>query len=225
MWDATLYDTTKVTIELRDVVESGVKVWDFDYPSFYEGNAKAAFEQKVLDHYWLRQIGHETVGRFLHQFRTKVREIMPYYQQLYKSVQLMEAIDDPFGNVNMTETFEETVEGDYDSTVEHDNTTSGNTTDKGVTKTLDTAQGAVSNLDNYLTAATKVDNENTVGGTDKGKTETIGGNTTTRSYTHTRQGNHGVNTYAHDMAEYRDILINIDMLVINDLGDLFLGVY
>ena len=40
------YSNSKVTVELRDVVESGVKVWDFDYPSYYEGEAKTAFEKK-----------------------------------------------------------------------------------------------------------------------------------------------------------------------------------
>ena len=81
-----LYDNTGVTVELGELVRNGVNIWDFDYPiprSEIEYNGKvckvdfdkATFEQKVIDHYYFRQIGQETVGRFLHYFQAKVREI------------------------------------------------------------------------------------------------------------------------------------------------------
>ena len=77
------YENTKVTLELREIIESGINIWDFDYPSYYQGDKKAEFEMKVIDHYYFRQIGQETVGRFLHYFRSKIREIMPLYIQRY----------------------------------------------------------------------------------------------------------------------------------------------
>ena len=45
-----LWDNTKQTVELRSIVESGVNIWDFDYPSFYQGEEKKRFEKKVIDH-------------------------------------------------------------------------------------------------------------------------------------------------------------------------------
>ena len=50
-------------------------------------------------------------------------------------------------------------------------------------------------------------------------------NSGTVKHTLTRKGNQGVNTYAHDMIEYRQSFINVDMMVIGALRDLFLLVY
>ena len=77
------YYNTGVTVELGELVDAGFKLFDFDYPSYYQGEQKTAFEQKVIDRYRFRQIGQETPGRFKHLFRTRLREIMPYYIQLY----------------------------------------------------------------------------------------------------------------------------------------------
>ena len=187
-----LYNT-KVTVELRDLVEAGFPIWDFEYPSFYQGEEKKAFEQKVIDHYFLRQIGQETAARWWHQFKARIREIMPYYVRLYETVQIMDAIDDPFGNVDVTETFTQTVTG----------------SSQGAEKFSDTPQGNINNLETHLTNATLTD----------------GSSTSTTTNTYRKQGNQGVNTYAHDMKEYREILLNIDKMIIDDLSDLFLLIY
>lgn len=106
---------SRVTAELREILDAGVKLWDFDYPSYYKGEEKQAFEQKVIDHFYFRQIGAETVGRFLHYFRRTVREIMPYYIQRYKSVELMDDPEiRPLENYNMIEEF--SAEGSEDET-------------------------------------------------------------------------------------------------------------
>lgn len=304
MWMTTLYETSKLTVELCDIVDNGdnsVDIWDFDYPSFYKGAEKKAFERKVIDHYYFRQIGSETVGRFLHQFRTKVREIMPYYIQLYESQALMQSIEDPFGNVDIVETFEQessdtssgtssfhnssntsgTTSGTASGT--STNTTSGtesaesetattNTSNETTSQTVsedkehrfsNTPQGSIENINRYMTEASLDDNSTTTSGT----VATTGGgsNNTTTSGTHsstmddtseattsgtssedatasgdsdssttssgtvkhtfTKKGNQGVNTYAHDVKELRETFLNIDMMIINDLNCLFLGVY
>lgn len=235
------YDNTQVTVELRQLVESGIKVWDFDYPSYYKGEAKAAFEQKVLDHYWCRQIGMETPGRWLHYFRSRIREIMPYYIQLYESEALMQSIDDPFGNVDIVETFEQesTGESSGTSTTESSGSSSGSnsTTNEHINtnerKFSNTPQGSISNLDDYLTEATvettsgndMVDNYHETSTTDKSTGKATGTEKATLKHTFTKTGNQGVNTYAHDMNELRQSFLNIDLSIINELKDLFLQVY
>lgn len=228
MWNRLPYNTTKLTLELRDIVdnkEHPINIWDFDYPSFYEGEAKAEFERKVIDHFYFRQIGQETVGRFLHCFRSKIREIMPYYIQMYKSVETMNAIDDPFGNVDIVETFEQETE---------DNST-GTTTSTGSSSTTEesnrehrfssTPQGSIDNLDNYMTEASKDNDDisNNVSSEASGSSNSQASGTV--KHTLTRKGNQGVNTYAHDMIELRQSFINVDMMIINELNPLFLGVY
>lgn len=184
-----MWDNTKQTVELHSIVESGVNIWDFDYPSFYQGEEKKRFEQKVIDHFYFRQIGQETVGRFLHVFRSRINDIMPWYVKLYDTVKIMDDLEDPFGNLDVTETFRQE--------------TSANDT----RKFSNTPQGSIDNLDNYLTEATVDENGGTM------------------EYTHHRKGNQGVNTYAHDMLEYRETLINIDLMIMNELEDLFLLLY
>lgn len=251
------YDNTGVTVELRQIVESGVKVWDFNYPSFYTGEAKTAFEQKVLDHYWFRQIGQETVGRFLHMFRSRVRDIMPYYIQLYKSEELMANIDDPFATVDVVETYEEERTGQSSVTNENTSTSTSTGTNTGTAsseseshterthlnthKFSNTPQGTIDNIEMYLTEGSIDDGEESEDNTTSGTTESEATSTGTASgtetgtasgtesgtvrHTLTRKGAQGVTTFGHDMIEFRQSFLNIDLMVINELKDLFLQVY
>lgn len=52
----------------------------------------------------------------------------------------------------------------------------------------------------------------------------VTGNTDT-SHTITRKGSSGSRSFNQMLLEYRDTLINIDMLIIKDLGDLFMTIY
>lgn len=251
------YDNTQVTVELRELVENGVDVWAFDYPSYYKGGEKKAFEQKVLDHYWLRQIGQETAGRWLHYFRSRINEIMPYYIQLYESQALMAGIDDPFGNVDIVETYEEERTGRTTGKLSSETTGTSSTentgessgtdtenrghTEEHIRKFSNTPQGSVSNLDNYMTEANveTADDGDTLNGTHSAQTSatstgtasgsqednTEGTEESTTRHTFTKKGNQGVNTYAHDMKELRETFLNIDLMIINELKDLFLQVY
>lgn len=221
------YSTTKVTMELRDVLasldENGqpFKLWDFDYPSYYKGEEKTAFEQKVIDHYLFHQIGVETIARFKHNFKTRIREIMPYYLQMYKSVEIMDGVDDPFGNVDIVETFEQESTGTSSGSSSSNETRSGS--EDSEHRFSNTPQGSINNIDDYMTEAAR-DNKSqdeTVETNGASESENSG----TVKHTLTRKGNQGVNTYAHDMIEYRQSFIDVDMMIIGALHDLFLLVY
>lgn len=84
---------------------------------------------KILNHYKYREIGFETIGRFIDELEITMNEIMPYYYSLYKSADVLNGIDDPFGNVDIVETFEEETSG----------TSKGTTTDNSKGKTNSTA--------------------------------------------------------------------------------------
>lgn len=59
-------------------------IFDFPFPMFDE-SYRAVLEQKILKHFYTREIGLETVGLWKLKLDTKMNEIMPYYNQLYKS--------------------------------------------------------------------------------------------------------------------------------------------
>lgn len=229
MWKEPMFGTTKLTLELRDLVDNGVNIWDFEYPSYYKGEEKAKFEQKVIDHFYFRQIGQETVGRFLHYFRTKVQEIMPYYLQVYKSVEIMNAIEDPFGNVDIVETFEQTREGSSSGSATSSSSTnaSSENSEDLTHKFSNTPQGQIDNIDNYLTEGSKDKSETHSEVTSSGSGTNTSDSESSETVTHTftKKGNQGVNTYAHDIIEFRKSFINVDMMIIEDLNELFLKVY
>ena len=202
-----------VTVELRELVENGVKVWDFEYPTYYQGEEKTAFEQKVLDHFWFRQIGQETPGRFLHMFRSKIREIMPYYIRMYKSAEAFDNDPNPLESYNLEETFIQDSESSGKSGSETEAT--GNNT----RKFSDTPQGSIDNLERYLTEATLEGSE--------GSEKASGTSENTGRVTHTliRKGNIGVQSLGEEYIKNRKAIINVDMMVIDELNDLFLKVY
>lgn len=73
-------------------------VFNFDFPIFDEAY-RSILEKKILKHYYTREIGLETVGLWKLFLDTKLNEIMPYYNQLYKS-QLIEF--NPMYDVDLT---------------------------------------------------------------------------------------------------------------------------
>lgn len=235
------YDNTGVTVELREIVESGVNIWDFEYPVprasiDYNGKTckvdfdKAAFEKKIVDHYYFRQIGQETVGRWLHYFRTRIREIMPYYVQLYEFDAKFRNIEDPLESYNLVETFKQehsnngsvTGSTSSESSLEHSNESDN------FHRLSNTPQGRVENIDDgYLTEATK-DNGSSSGnesGSASGSSEQTSEDSGTVEHTLTKRGNIGVQPLGGEVENIRNAFINIDQMVIDELKDLFLQIY
>lgn len=75
------------------------QIFNFSYPFFTDDPTvvqehpeltgyKEALECKIISHYYLREIASETVGIFKLWLKNKMREIMPYYNQLYLSTLL-----------------------------------------------------------------------------------------------------------------------------------------
>ena len=221
--------------------------------------------KKILSFYKYREIGFETIGRFLDELETSLCEIMPYYNQLYKSVDIMNNIDDIFGNVDIVETFEQDSEGTSKGTSEGSTSGTSNGSSSGTASTnsetssnvnsynknvsSDTPQGNISTSNTGIDSVTHASNiswshdtandSGTTSGTDTSSSEST--NTTTSeasntsnneteehlTHTLTKKGNQGVNTYAHDMLEFRELFMNIEQRIIHDdrIAELFMLVY
>lgn len=84
---------------VKDVLTQAAPiVFDFDFPIFDE-NYRLPLEIKILKHFYTREIGLETVGLWKLKLDTKMNEIMPYYNQLYKT-ELLEF--NPLYDVDLT---------------------------------------------------------------------------------------------------------------------------
>lgn len=67
---------------------------------FFDEEYRPFLCKKILKHFYLREIGCETVGIWKLWMNTRLTEIMPYYNQLYQS-QLLEIL--PFVDTDYTE--------------------------------------------------------------------------------------------------------------------------
>lgn len=213
------------------------KVFNFDFPIFDE-NYRQVLCKKILKHYYTREIAHETVGRWKLALNAKLNEIMPYYNQLYKS-ELLEF--NPFYDVDLTRS----KEGSGTSNRTSNNTEINSGTSKNVssgsgtnnTVTLnrysDTPQNSMDTqgiADSVpLTTVTKVNEDNT---TTNESTDTLTrndsktGNGTeninnTDKYIEKVKGKQGTENYSSLLKKFRETFLNIDMMIIDDCSDCF----
>ncbi len=113
--------------KIDEVISSS---WDKIFTTkcqFFNESYRKVLCSKILKHYYLREIGCETVGMWIYWMNTKLEEIMPYYNQLYKSAELEFS---PFDDVNYTKTGNRNADGTKNSSGENKNNTTTSNTDK-----------------------------------------------------------------------------------------------
>ena len=202
---------SKYTTELRYIIESGYKLNALtSYPIFDE-NYRPVLNQYILNHFWMREIGFETVGEFDLYLGNTLNEIMPYYNGMFKMA--MSEID-PLTNYKYKETLDKS---DVGTTSSNSNT---NCNSKSVESTPADGLVQMNEIENNVYASSATLNNNTVNanGTVDSKTET--------DYVKLVSGYNGVSVgKLYD--EYRRYVVSVVRLLMNDkdLNQCFLGVY
>ena len=217
--------------QIDDVISnSWNKIFD-NFPIFDE-SYRSVLCSKILKHYYTREISAETVGLWQLWLNTRMGEIMPYYNKLYESA-LLEF--DPFKDTNYSRNHGGTFTGDTvrngRSEIDVDNSVTSNGTSNSKNLFSDTPQGAITNIENesYLTNATLIkdtdtNTTNTDGNSTTQNTETTG-ITNTDNWIETIIGKQSTVSYSKLLQEFRDTFLNIDVMIINDLGDLFMNLW
>ena len=218
------------------------KLFNFDYPIFDE-NYREVLETKIVRHYYTREIGYETVGRWKLALEAKLNEIMPYYNKLYRS----ELLDfNPLYTHNITKSGHRTDDKTTSqNTEDHHNITrtnekhessSGTNQNTNYMLESDTPQGGLVGLDNetYLSQANKTTDNGTNSDTRNGNgTDTdIGNRNGTKTgtannvgdYLETVVGYEGKNA-SKSLMEYRETFLNIDLQIIEELNKLFMCIW
>lgn len=78
-------ETSEGYMSVNQIIKAALpSVFDFDFPIFDE-TYRPLLETKILKHFYTREIGLETVGLWKLKLDTRLNEIMPFYNQLYKS--------------------------------------------------------------------------------------------------------------------------------------------
>ena len=227
------YTESKGSSDIETIIAAArSNIFDFAYPIF-DATYKATLETKILRHFYTREIGAETVGLWKHFLCRKLNEIMPYYNKLYSSELLQ---FNPLYDVDYTRT----------GSREGEDTNTGKSTDSGTERLnvkdepksdaweyfSDTPQGGINGLASmeYLTNAT----HSTASGSGSNRddvttfgkiTDTLGTKNTTEEYTEHVLGKQGGATYSEMLQKFRETFLNIDMMVIEDLEPLFMGLW
>lgn len=215
---------SKYTYQLRNVILftslEEVKSWltDYDLADYLTEDQlevvteaglfnKDKLADRIINYYYMREIGVETIGLFKLKIKTKLDLLMEKYAPLIYTNSIEYDI---LVNEDYTETFNRSTSG------------SGSTTNtgSGLTVASDTPQGQISKTTilagQYATSTAAGENTNSTTDTNSG----------TETFTRRVKGNRGISaTYQAMIKQYRDNIITIYNDIINDLNDLFMGIW
>ena len=222
----------RYTLTIRELIstfgEKEVKSWFeqyelSDYLTDQEINiiksrgvwSKEKLTQRIIDQYYLREIGTDAIGTFQLFVKRTMKEIMETYAPLIYSASIYY---DPLVNVDFTEEFERS------STNKSITSSTSGTTGSGLVVNSDTPQGQISRqaiLRGDYASSTSA-NENTTNIQDNSSNDGTG----TETYTKRTRGNSGVSATAQAMVkQYRDNIRALDTEIVYELSSLFMGLY
>ena len=218
----------KYTMELREIIstfgEEEVKRWfsqyelsDFLTPEeIAVVNERGTWDkdklaQRIIDHYYTREIGTDAIGQFMLFVKDKMNEVMETYAPLIYSAAIK---FDPLVNVDYLES--------YDSTSTGQSNSKSSSNGSGLTVNSDTPQGRISKTailqGDYASSTGANETENNV--TDNSS------NTGTQNYNKRVKGNSGVTATAQALIQqYRDYIRALNTEIVYELEPLFMGLY
>lgn len=181
--------------------------------------SKDKLAKKIVDHYYMREIGFETIGLFVHYAKITMQELMEEYLPLIYSSAIQY---DPLVNVDYTESFERN-KALANMGISGSNSSSS-ASSLGVNS--DTPQGQISKQailnGTYASSTGANENESSVSSESSNQSNS----NENESYTKRVKGNSGVSATAQKMIEqYRANIRAIDREIIEKLGILFMGLY
>lgn len=262
--------------KVNEIIEKAIPYIFEEFPIFDE-SYRNVLETKILKHYYNQEIGAETPGLWQLWLNTRLNEIMPYYNQLYKSA-LLEF--NPFYDVDYTtdytkegrdtkeENFNETKEnnltsnsstetasGTHDTTSSNANAEDSTDTQRAsmdkfsntpqgtlieedlLTKYLTEARGITDTTSSHDLSTSKQDvkSDTTSNADSKTNTTQESGQILKHDLNHTIdtldkylehvKGKRGGQSYSQLLTEFRDTFLNIDLQIIEELQDLFMGLW
>ena len=202
----------KYTITIKTLIDNNFDFQMTNYPIFDE-NYRETLNNNILHHYYENEIGFETAPLFRFYLNQRLNEIMPKYNELYKIQKKMIDENLLLNNMNYTESL----------TGSNTTETSSNSTSQSNNKNLfqDTPQGEISNteIDSQKWATNLTLNKNTIN--DSSNANGSG----TNEYLKTIIGNNGGKFNIDILNDIKNNLMNIDLMIINELNDLFMGIF
>lgn len=219
---------SKYTITIRMLQKNNFDFQMTSYPIFDE-SYRNTLNNNILNYYYESEIGFETAPLFRKILNDRLTLIMPKYNELYRAQQQL-LQDGILGNVNLTETMDRDTTGNLQQADHGNAQQAGNSNASNKNLYQDTPQGSVSmeTLNNgnvYATNFTIDSNTNQSIVTDTSDSTRAQNTTGTDDYVKRIVGNNGrkynVDIFNNIVANLK----NIDMMIIDELQDLFMGIF
>lgn len=227
-------------------------IFNFNYP-IWSNDYKKTLERKIIMHYFNKEICCETYGLWKFYLEERLNLIMPYYNDLYLTTsnqydwledidvkETYEGTKNISGNVKDSSTGKITDNGKDTSTSSIDETTTGDNQKTLKSLKSDLPQANFQGLDygtelqedeatdtktdtHTATSNSTVDKNNITDTVTNSNTESA--SNTNDIFTRINKGLNGSRSRTQLNLEYRQSLINIDSMVIDELKDLFIMLY
>lgn len=211
---------TSYTLRLKDVIElySGdeAQATGLDRYPIYDEAHRPVLNEKIIQTYWNEEIAHETDSLFRQSMRARMLLIMDTYNKLYES----EALEyDPLLSIDMTT--ETDAQSHTESSGQSNSENTSESSGTGAARNFTFPQQQIGVDGAYATTGS----ESTSGSTGTGSsTDTNTGTQdgTTSGTTH----QHGRGQSAQSLiAEFRNNILNIDMMIVDDLSVMFMDTW
>lgn len=181
--------------------------------------SKEKLAKKIVEHYYMREIGFETPELFKHYAKVYMNEIME--AKLQKIYTLFLEYD-PLSSVDYVEEYTRQIQGSSNG-----NSTSNSTSSaQGLNINNDTPETNITMQDLNTGAYASSVNQSNTNSNINDNTYSNGTSNTIEKYTHSMKGDNGVIvTNEYLIREYRENIIAVDKEVIDELNPLFMGLY
>lgn len=197
----------------------------FDQPyNLYNNELKPYFEEKFFQHFMFYEIGFDNINIFKQHLISTLNDIYPKYKQLYETEIRCQNIDFML-NKDLKESYIRKLNGESEGNSQATSTSDNTSNINDLSIANDTPQNKIDDLDKYMTSASKTNTNSTNNSTSNANNTIKNKSNNTEEYELISQGNIGVTSSAELLEKWRNVLINIDLMIFKELENLFLFVF
>lgn len=190
----------------------------------YSESYRAFLMKKILRHFYMREIGQETVGYWKLMLNNKLMEIMPYYNKLYISAAEEMNIDWAVEHT-LTRNLSVTSSSAVTTSIVASVTASATASTNNLSIYSDTPQGQISNLSNngYMTNATKDDGGSHSSDSSRSSSSNNTQNRGNNTEIETTSGRNKSASFL--LKDWRESFTNIDKMILDELEECFMCIW
>lgn len=197
----------------------------FDQPyNLYNNELKPYFQEKFFQHFMFYEIGFDNINIFKQHLISTLNDIYPKYKQLYETEIRCQNIDFML-NKDLKESYIRKLNGESEGNSQATSTSDNTSNSNDLSIANDTPQNKIDDLDKYMTSASKTNSNSTNNSTSNANNTIKNKSSNSEEYELISQGNIGVTSSAELLEKWRNVLINIDLMIFKELENLFLFVF